>query len=192
MRISSFAVSGLLVALGVWLAVSLSCALWNAQTVQDARVLADEQIAQLDERIASIQELHDEAVARGDEEAAGRAEAEMEVAEKVQSNIENALARIDSLFNEDGTLRQPEQVVDALSPWLPAGAGTIVGVILGVLRGIGKTKEADNAFASLVKALEAEKQDSNGLSEAMHASGTSLRSRLSTDAKLRIDAIRGR
>lgn len=188
--IGNFMVSGLLVGLGVWAAVSLSCAVFDAQSVQAARQLAVEQTDYLDARLISIQNLHAAALERGDELMVEAMEEEKEFVEKRQDQFDAAISKIDSLFNEDGTMKQPEEVIDVLSPWLPAGAGTVVGLIVGVLRGLGKTKEANDAFASLVTALDEEKGDSNGLAEAMHASGTSLRSRLPSATKAKIAVVR--
>jgi hypothetical protein len=62
--------------------------------------------------------------------------------------------------------------------------------VAGLLRSLGKTKAANDAFSSLVSALDAEKKDSNGLADALHAAGPSLRSRMPSATKAKIAAVR--
>jgi hypothetical protein len=160
------------------------------QEVQDARDAAVEQRTALDERIDRLEQLQIDASVAGNEEFAVAYGEQIEITEGMIEKIDTTLTKVGYLFDEDGNLKQPEEIVDRFSPLLPAEIAVWITLVLGIVKSISKMQEWKGATTDLVQALDSEKKDSNGLAEAMHKSGASFRSRLSSDTKRKVVRIR--
>lgn len=162
----------------------------SPEQVQEARDVAVEQRTALDGRIDRLEELQIEAAMAGNEEFAIAYGEQIVATETMIGRIDTALEKVSHLFNADGTLKQPEEIADTFSPYLPAEIAVFLSMALGLFKSISKMQEWKGATTNLVTALDAEKKDSNGLSAALHVSGPSLRSRLSSSTKAKITTIR--
>jgi len=175
--------------IGAVLCLSIGSCVTPAQ-VQEARQLAVDQRTALDERIDRLQQLQVEAAQAGNEEFVEAYDEQIQATNTMIERIDAALARTSHLFNEDGTWKQPEEIVDTFSPYLPAEIAAWIVMVLGIVKSISKMQEWKGAATDLVTALDAEKKDSNGLAEAFNTAGPSLRSRLSSNTKAKITKIR--
>lgn len=146
--------------------------------------------AQLETRTEILTEAKNDALAAGNTELANKYDKKAKISEALSGGLDTAAEQLDKIVNEQGEFRTPEEIVGALDPILPVGAGSIALLVIGLFRSLGKQREWKRDFGELVGAIDDTKADNEEFADAMHKAGESLRSRMPSATKAKIKAVR--